>query len=464
MLWGPILFGPTGFGAGERVDKGSIELTWHRADAALLLRPAIASRGPPSACPTPARWGCKGPGTAAGSAGPGRTPRSGDSLCAPVPCGGPCSAPRTPQWQTPSGVKGKFTLPPTQARGGGQEQPAAIPSPGQQTGRQPPAARGPPQPAGPASRLQKAALRQTANLVVGLCMDGASPSLSILQAGPLLTAPWYLLRARQCGHQQASDLSAALFSLFAAHLSAPGVTAVGAPGQLGCVSPLPLGSHRTLLWLRSSRSTEHLLPRGRGSPAAPPFAGGPQSLGSCRAVSQVMGLPGDPLASAGTPRGEKTNPSHPSVEAIVSGVQSTLVPVRGNSDIVSETAGTCISSIRGRKRGGSLHIRSVCVPLPASARSPSITPVTAPNTFICLCQSGPVIPACCERPWGPAVLQEVPLGPLPPSPPGAVGATRGCRALMPGLTVTQGRDRAARQLWERAELSDNGPCSPQGRG
>lgn len=129
VIWGPILLGPTGFGAGERVDKGSIELTWHHADAALLLRPAIASRGPPSACPTPARWGCKGPGTAAGSAGPGCTPRSSDSPCAPVPCGGPCSAPQTPQWQTPSGLKGKFTLPPTHAGWGGQEAACSRPHP-----------------------------------------------------------------------------------------------------------------------------------------------------------------------------------------------------------------------------------------------------------------------------------------------------------------------------------------------
>lgn len=34
--WGPILLGPTGFGVGERMDEGSIELRWCCADVALF--------------------------------------------------------------------------------------------------------------------------------------------------------------------------------------------------------------------------------------------------------------------------------------------------------------------------------------------------------------------------------------------------------------------------------------------
>lgn len=63
-------------------------------------------------------------------------------------------------------------------------------------------------------------------------------------------------------------------------------------------------------------------------PGCPWAAGDPQSLGRCRAVSQVMGLPRDPLAPAGIPGG-KNDPSCPSVETIVSGLQSTLTPVGG---------------------------------------------------------------------------------------------------------------------------------------
>lgn len=99
-------------------------------------------------------------------------------------------------------------------------------------------------------------------------MDGASPSLSIPQAGPLLPGTLGVLALTSF------SLSAALFSPFAAHPSVLGIVAMGAPCKLRCLISSPWQPlHAPLAILQplggASSSTERHPPHIHSVLAAP---------------------------------------------------------------------------------------------------------------------------------------------------------------------------------------------------